>query len=304
MNVVLAPGTYIVAVSGGVDSSVLLDALVRAKLPEVILIVAHFDHGIRADSAEDALFVQELAARHGMIFESARAELGAKASEADARQARYEYLHDVRRRHKAKAVVTAHHQDDLIETIILHLLRGTGRRGLSPMNMPHVLRPLLGRSKAELLKYAREKRLVWREDSTNQELHYKRNQIRHQLCDGSTTTRDGSTTARDALGKLHIKMKQYNSEMDGLLEDLDDYLLSPKGSLLRQRFVTLPYKVGHEYMHWWLTKNDVTNIDSNVVWAASLAAKTLHAGKKTDLKNGYLLVSDKNELKIVRDRPS
>src|SRR5690606_26701133 len=104
---------YIVAVSGGVDSVVLLDML--SKKTEHELIVAHFDHGIRPDSHEDAAFVQKLAQRYGHTFEMKREELGAYASEATARERRYAFLGALAKKHQA-AVMTAHHLDDLVET--------------------------------------------------------------------------------------------------------------------------------------------------------------------------------------------
>ncbi|MFZ1301261.1 MAG: ATP-binding protein, partial [Candidatus Microsaccharimonas sp.] len=95
----LDPGTYIVAVSGGVDSVVLLDMLARASSrlpsPGPQYIVAHFDHGIRDDSRDDAQFVKHLAETYGLVYESERVELGVGASEELARTKRYEFLRGV-----------------------------------------------------------------------------------------------------------------------------------------------------------------------------------------------------------------
>ena len=101
----------VVAVSGGVDSVVLLDMLADEG---VNIVVAHFDHGIRPDSAADAWFVKALAARYGVEYIGKREELGADASEELARERRYAFLHEVAQKHHAK-LVTAHHLDDLIE---------------------------------------------------------------------------------------------------------------------------------------------------------------------------------------------
>lgn len=164
----------VVAVSGGVDSVVLLDILVQAN--DYDLIVAHFDHGIREASAADADFVRQLAARYGLPFETKREELGATASEELARQRRYAFLRQVATKVDAQ-LATAHHQDDLIETICINLIRGTGWRGLAPMNGT-VWRPLLDMSKAEVVRYAIEHNLEWREDETNDSLRYLRNRVR------------------------------------------------------------------------------------------------------------------------------
>ena len=132
------------------------------------LTVAHYDHGIRSDSAEDRRLVQALAREYGLPFVYHSGRLGTGASEAVARQARYGFLHAVRRASAAQAVITAHHQDDVLETAILNLLRGTGRRGLGSLKSTDVVkRPLMAVSKNELLRYAEREGLRWREDSTN-----------------------------------------------------------------------------------------------------------------------------------------
>ena len=119
----LKPGKYVLAVSGGVDSMTLLDVL--SKNTELDLVVAHFNHGIRDDSSEDEKLVLEAARKYNLSVRLGHARLGPKASEADARQARYIFLHSVVRQEDAKALITAHHQDDMLETAILNLLMVT-----------------------------------------------------------------------------------------------------------------------------------------------------------------------------------
>src|SRR4051794_19867846 len=125
MDVVLPkPGSYVVAVSGGVDSMALLHYL--QTRPGIKLTVAHFDHGIRDDSPEDRKLAQEVAKSYKLPFVYHEGRLGGEASEATARAARYDFLNKVRRSSQAQAIITAHHQDDLLETAILNMLRGTG----------------------------------------------------------------------------------------------------------------------------------------------------------------------------------
>lgn len=166
---------YVVAVSGGVDSMVLLDMLVKAH-GATSLIVAHFDHGIRKESHRDALFVEEQAHQYGCRFEALREGLGATVSEETARTRRYLFLKDVARRFDTR-LVTAHHLDDLVETVVLHLQRGTGWRGLTPFGQD-IERPLLSLTKDEIIKYAQDNKLSWREDETNKSDMYARNRVR------------------------------------------------------------------------------------------------------------------------------
>lgn len=168
-------GRYIVAVSGGVDSIVLLNML--ARQPDLDLVVAHFDHGIREDSHEDAEFVKEVAGKLGLKFETKREILGKQASEELARDRRYKFLREIAVKHGAR-IVTAHHADDVVETVAINAKRGTGWRGLSVMDS-EIVRPLLHISKTHIIDYAKQHGLEWHEDSTNKNDDYMRNKIRH-----------------------------------------------------------------------------------------------------------------------------
>lgn len=168
---------YIVAVSGGVDSVVLLDLLVRSGHD---VVVAHVDHGMRLESASDARFVAALAKRYGVPCEEYQAALGEGASEATARQARYAFLFDCARRHGGQ-LATAHHRDDVVETIALNVQRGTRWRGLANMNHELIARPLAGWTKADMYDYAAVRRLEWVEDASNNTLRYTRNRLRRRI---------------------------------------------------------------------------------------------------------------------------
>ena len=172
---------YVVAVSGGVDSVVLLDILVKSS--QYGLVVAHFDHGIRDDSADDARFVKGLADSYGLPFEMRREELGANASEELARTRRYEFLQQAVDKHEAAWIATAHHMNDIAETIAINLTRGTGWRGLAVLNRDNVTRPLLNMTKKEVIEYALQHSLEWCEDSTNQSDTYLRNRLRRKITD-------------------------------------------------------------------------------------------------------------------------
>ena len=175
---------YLVAVSGGVDSVVLLDQLLAAGDHE--LIVAHFDHGIRSDSADDARFVEGLAKYYDLPFIVKREELGSNASEEQARRSRYGFLRAMAQQYQAM-IVTAHHADDIIETIAINVKRGTGWRGVAVMQTPGIVRPLLAVTKSEIRQYAVENRLEWVEDSTNASDLYLRNRLRHLFASALST---------------------------------------------------------------------------------------------------------------------
>ena len=179
---------YVLAVSGGVDSVVLLDLMSKTRHT---LVVAHVDHGIREDSAADARFVQALAKKYQLPYVGTRFELGPSASEEKARDARYEFLNEQAKTFGA-TLMTAHHGGDAIETIALNLSRGTGWRGLAVMSGGKVVRPLLQMSKEQLIAHALKHRLEWVEDVTNSADTYTRNRLRkkiNQMVDNGTRVR-------------------------------------------------------------------------------------------------------------------
>ena len=175
----------VVAVSGGVDSVALLDLLDRLKDElQLTLFVAHADHGLRADSASDEQFVRKLVVGYKLPYRHARLKLPkAGNTEAAAREARYAWLEKIRQQTKAAFVVTAHHANDQVETLFLHLARGSGLTGLvgMPEVQGHVLRPLLHIPRREIEAYAKQRNLTYRTDPTNQDLSLARNRIRRQV---------------------------------------------------------------------------------------------------------------------------
>ncbi|MCS6971014.1 MAG: tRNA lysidine(34) synthetase TilS [Planctomycetes bacterium] len=178
------------AVSGGADSVALLDLLIRARRWRVWC--WHLDHGLRPDSAEDARFVAELAARLGAPCRSARAEVRAALRgdgiEEAARRVRYALLRQAACELGAAAACTAHHRDDQAETALLQILRGCGPEGpagIAPERplAPGVrlLRPLLRRRRQELIAHCLRHGLPWREDPSNADLSFARNRLRHRV---------------------------------------------------------------------------------------------------------------------------
>jgi len=184
------PAAVGVAVSGGVDSVVLLD-IVANLAPEfgISLSVLHYDHALRPDSAADADFVAGLARECGLPFHAERAteDLTGPALENRAREARYDFFRRVAGRHGLKAILIAHNANDQAETILFRLLRGTGGRGLAGIPPVRVdgpltyLRPLLTAHREDIERYAQARSLAHREDPSNRLLAHTRNRLRHQI---------------------------------------------------------------------------------------------------------------------------
>lgn len=295
MEITLEPGTYVLAVSGGVDSMVLLD-MVRRR-PDMKLVVAHFDHGIREDSHADRRLIQDVTRRHGLPFVYDEGKLGPDASEETARKARYEFLHRVRQASGARAVITAHHQDDLLETAVHNMLRGTGRRGLVSLHSrEHVYRPLLDIPKADLVAYAKDQGLAWREDSTNTDLRYRRNYIRHEILPKFTN---------EQKQELLRHIRNIHSLHDELETQLINHLhLHPATNQLnRHWFIMLPHSVAREVMAAWLRRYEVEDVTRHTLERLIVAAKAYSPGKQTDVDKKYALYVEKTILALrLRDR--
>lgn len=286
MKIVIEPGCYVAAVSGGVDSMVLLDIL--RQLPQLRLVVAHFDHGIRTDSAEDRELVRAAAARYGLPFVYAEGKLGPGASEATARQARYDFLHKVRVTVHAQAIITAHHRDDMLETAIINIVRGTGRRGLSSLqSREYILRPLLPFAKDQIRRYADLHQIQWREDSTNQDQVYLRNYVRHSILNTL------SNEQQEQLLGYVVSAQQLNQEIDSLLH-AQLHTQPAAHTLDRRWFASLTHALALEVMASWLRGQGVA-YDRKKLQYLVVAAKTYVPGKQANISRGVVLqVTDRS----------
>jgi tRNA(Ile)-lysidine synthase len=291
MKIDVEAGIYVMAVSGGVDSVVLLDLL--AKKEGVQLIVAHFDHGMRTDARADRLFVQRLAKKYGLPFIFDEGQLGQDVSENIARAARYKFLDQVKKAARADGIITAHHQDDMIETAIINLLRGTGRRGLTALKSNDtLLRPMLHATKEDILAYARARGLAWHEDSTNIDTRYLRNYVRHKIVPRFTTG-----DQQKFLGHIeHLVV--LNRDIDAAL--VNHLHIHPAlDKLDRHWFIMLPHSVASEVMYDWLRGHGVKDLTKNFVEKLIVASKTLQTGKKIDIDKTHVLAINKATLALL-----
>jgi len=176
----------VVAISGGPDSVYLLHQLLAIQTDQnLTLHLAHVNHNLRGTASDlDEKFVHSLAQQFHLSLSSQKIPASRQlSSEEQLRRYRYRFLEKIRQRTHSDYIVTAHHLDDQIETIVFNFFRGTGLSGLSGMNaqQDHLLRPLLNTPKTEILKYLQKHHLSYRIDQTNQDTNFNRNLIRHQI---------------------------------------------------------------------------------------------------------------------------
>jgi tRNA(Ile)-lysidine synthase len=308
MKVNLEPGKYIIAVSGGVDSVSLLHLLVQMQarckqelessdgskqlLTDFSFLVAHYDHGIREDSAKDKQLVQKLSTQYGLPFVFAEGKLGKAASEETARSARYAFLRDAQKQYDARAIITAHHQDDVLETAILNLLRGTGRKGLTSLKSGDgLLRPLLHVSKSDIQTYAAKQHLTWREDSTNQETRYLRNYIRQNILPKF------SSEHKKQLTDIVERSRSVNDSLD---IGLADFLCTQANAINRQKFILLPHAIAKEVLASWLRANNLREFNRFMLERLVIAGKVGQPNTKVNVYGKYFIELKKDHLALTR----
>jgi tRNA(Ile)-lysidine synthase len=179
--------TFLLAVSGGIDSMVMLDLFSRAGMT---IAVAHCNFQLRPDEAakEEELVRQVCNQKNIPLFAQrfqtlAYAENEGMSIQMAARELRYRYFDDLRKEHQFNWVATAHHRNDSIETVLFNFIRGTGIGGLTGIAAVnrHIVRPLLFATRSEIENYARENSVSWRDDSSNFSNDYARNFIRNRI---------------------------------------------------------------------------------------------------------------------------
>ena len=180
--------SLVVACSGGPDSMCLLDLVTKLKDElNLNIIVAHVNHKLRSESEEEAKMVENYAKENNITFELLEITnyINGNFTEEDARKRRYNFFNEIIKKYQASALLTAHHGDDLIETILMRLTRGSNLSGyigikeISQTDNYKTLRPLLTITKDEIVNYLKENNVPYRLDKTNEELKHTRNRYRH-----------------------------------------------------------------------------------------------------------------------------
>ena len=280
----------ILAVSGGVDSMVMLDIFTK-KFKRDELVVATFDHGTRESSRADAEFVKKIAERAGVLTYLGEKKLGEGVSEERARKARYEFLRKVAFKERGE-IFTAHHLDDLVETTAINFLRGTGWRGLAGLSSFGIRRPLidgfLGEifDRKKILEYAAKKKIVFREDPTNSSENYLRNRIREKV-------RAIEFERKLEIYQLWSEQKKIMREIEKILEEI----LPEERRFKREWFLDLDEKVSLEILREGLLRSEVAATRPQILEFLN-AIKTYQPGKKFNLPEDKLVRINKADFQL------
>ena len=253
----------LVAASGGADSTALLDALARWK-KSAGLFVAHLNHQLRGAEADaDEAFVRAMAERLNLPCSVAQENVAAfaiqekKNLEATARRVRYGFLLRTAQECQANVIVTAHTQNDQVETLLMRLLRGTSAAGLQGIHATsnlqpaiRLVRPLLEITRAEVLEHCARYQLTFCHDSSNESLNFTRNRIRHELL-------PLLENFNPAIGQTLIRMATQISEDDEYLQSETDKLVNELADGLVLNFkplLVLPPALRRRVLRQWLRR--------------------------------------------------
>lgn len=289
-------GAYVIGVSGGVDSVVLLDVLVRAEVSP--LVVAHVNHGLRGEASDaDEVFVRSLAERYGCLWESVLIDVAERARsereslETAGRQVRRAFFAEVAARHEARGVFLAHHADDQAESVLMNLLRGAGTRGLGGIRelatagSLRLWRPLLNFRRSEIVTYAQARGLAWREDASNASREPLRNRLRHDVL--PTLSQLAGRDVVPLLGRYASLAAEDEAWLDHLAEASLNQLRRPDGCLPVAALRELASPVLRRVLRRWLRAEGVPDVGAEDMAAAAAVIASSDKPASANLPGGW-----------------
>jgi tRNA(Ile)-lysidine synthase len=283
------PAQLAVAFSGGLDSTVLLHATIKAHGKKNVH-AFHVHHGIQKEADQWQAHCKAVAKKLGCHFDTRNVKLNKQSNiESQARNLRYEALTQMCEAHKIQDLLLAHHLDDQAETVLIQLMRGAGLPGLSAMpqvksnELIHLWRPFLNMRRKDLEIYAKEHQLTWIEDPSNQDESYRRNAVRKSILPSLEKFQKGAieNLARSA---------KHLGEAQGLLNQLADIdlgLIESKEGLSKTNLIRL-YKTSQaratNALRRWLSKNSLAypSEERLTAWWSELTQARLDAKLQWD----------------------
>lgn len=245
----------LLAISGGIDSMVLAHLLIKMNIP---FVGAHCNFHLRGTESDgDEALVRTFAEQHNFklhvhqVDASAMAQEWKKGIEETARIVRYDWFHQLRELNDYSAIATAHHSNDNAETILMNLCKGTGIKGLHGIlpSQNNIVRPLLFASKEDIQAYANQHFIAYREDSSNVDIKYLRNAVRHQIMPAilehfpNAIDNINHSIQRFAEAEI-LYMKEIERQRKSLLEQRgQDYYIPIRKLILRKPLATIVYEL-------------------------------------------------------------
>ncbi len=303
-NTNLNPDDYVViGLSGGPDSMALLNLLINYKNEcNFNIVCAHVHHNLRKESDNEAKFVKEYCKDHNLIFEMTKFKYDTKFTESLGHKMRYEFFDKIVKKYNAKYLFTAHHGDDLIETVLMRIVRGSTISGYSGFDyIVHkdnydILRPLISVTKEKILNYLDEYNIPFVIDNSNSDMSYTRNRYRKKIL---------PILKQEDLN-VHLKFLQYSDclkEYDEYIKDqvnciYDDIVVDNKINISKLKSCKL--LIIKHIIYRWLSnvyKDDIYLINAKHLNSILNMIDSLKPNIKVYLPN-YQIVKEYNKLSI------
>ncbi len=295
--------TIVVATSGGPDSMCLLSILNKLKDKyKLKLICAHVNHGLRSESENEKKFVENYCVINNIIFEYMKIDsyINAKFSESEGRKKRYTFFNELMNKYQAKYLMTAHHGDDLIETVMMRIVRGSnlkGYLGISRINN-NIIRPLLTVSKKEILDYLKENNVEYVIDKSNEDEKYTRNRYRKHLLPFLKSEDEN----------VHLKFLKYSEELNSYNEYVNRVIKSKIDNIYKDNKINIKELLKEdefivkkiiEYVIIEIQRDNLFNI-SDSQFKEILKLIKDNSNKQIDLANNYIARVSYNNLIIEK----
>jgi len=282
------------AISGGVDSMVLAYMLIECGHSPILLHINYKKRGLESD--KDEQLVEAFAKKHGLAFFCKRMDETPKGNfQAWARDVRYAWFEEMRKVHGINTMLTAHHLDDHYETILFRLMRGASLSSLQgiPKKHGHWVRPLLNVSKQEILDYATEKNIPWRQDQSNFEDTFDRNYIRlHVIPQLDKNYPDW----REKMGDVAVLAQYYNETIQERIN-----ICVVDGNLNRELWLNHPQNIKKSILNRWLLASFGVTVSKSFLQQIEHIEK-LHTGKAIVVNDSYSILRDRAWFRLVENK--
>ena len=297
--------TIVVACSGGPDSMCLIDLLVRIKKEKNLnVICAHVNHKLREESDNEALMVERYCKKNKIIFELLEINeyKTTKFNEEDARKRRYKFFESLIQKYNAKYLLTAHNGDDLIETILMRIVRGSnlsGYVGIKKINKNKnytILRPLLTTTKENIISYNKNNNIEYVIDRSNESMKYTRNRYRKKIL----------PFLKEESKDVHLKFLKFSEELNSYQQFVDEYIkekeLIENNRIVINKIINESNFIKRKALEFIIKEIQTKYIfeisDNQIKEILKIINKN---NKSIDLKNGFKCVSEYGLIKIIKE---
>ena len=297
--------SIVLAISGGPDSMVMFDLFLKLREElELTLVCAHVNHSLREESKEEYEFVKSFCEKNNVLFEGTTFENYSSNIESEAHNRRYKFFEELIKKYNASYLVTAHHGDDLVETILMKITRGSSLDGyvgfnkISDRDGYKIIRPLVYYTKDEILKYAKDNSIEYRLDKTNESDNYTRNRYRNHVL----------PVLKNENKDIHLKYLKFSEEIDKTSKFINRYVSSVYSKVCENNIIDLTKlleeddyiieKVIYEYL------KNIYQEDFNLIESKHIKniLSIIHSNKpnlEVFLPNNKIISKDYNKLSMA-----